>query len=369
MSNYIYDSYIDRFEGLNDTSSLVNYDSPVAQSFLAFLSRDIKIKSYRFKARDYQKFIKKFSERRSVSVWKDEDAYIVFYLENTIIQDIYNAYNSYPFPYQILFLKYLKSINHTASTNIFLERIEDKAVRMTIITEKKDIATDITNIQSFKNQIDEMINSLNKKGFAKINFFVLDKTLIGFLEAEREATLISYSDIFAMFEDLDPYIFREPKENIKKRVKEKNLKDTLLISVSVLMLVFSLVAFKSISDKLHSFSSKIKAARTKNDILSNKLKTLSSERFLYVLAKQPQYSNALINIFSKFPMNMEIKYIKVTNAGGKYGITGIGYTTGGPAEFVNEFNELQNNLKGTGIEVASIINKAGKPYFYFQGHL
>ncbi len=369
MSNYIYDSYIDRFEGLNDMGSLVNYDSPAAQSFLAFLSRDIKIKPYRFKAGDYQKFIKKFSERRSVSVWKAEDAYIVFYLENTIIQDIYNSYNSYPFPYQVLFLKYLKSINHTASTNIFLERIEDKAVRMTIITEKKDIATDITNIQSFKNQIDEMINSLNKKGFAKINFFVLDKTLIGFLDAEREPALISYSDIFAMFEDLDPYIFREPKENIKKRIKEKNLKDTLLIAVSALMLVFSFVVFKNINDKLSNFSSKINTAQAKDDFLFNKLKKLSSERFLYVLSNQPQYSKALINIFSKFPAGVKIKYVKVINAGGKYGITGIGYTSGGPAKFVKEFNELQNNLKGTGIEVTSYINKAGKPYFYFQGRL
>ena len=367
--NCVYDSYIDRFEGLNDTGSLVNYDSPVSQSFLAFLSRNIKIKPYKFKARGYQKFIKKFSERRSVSVWKDEDAYIVFSLENTIIQDIYNSYNSYPFPYQILFLKYLKSINHTGSTNIFLERIEDKAVRMTTITEKKDIATDITNIQSFQNQIDEMINSLNKKGFAKINFFVLDKTLMGFLNAEREPALISYADIFAMFENIDQYIFGEPKENIKKRAKEKNLKEKALIAVSALMLIFSLVVFKNINDKLSDFSLKIGAARTKNDILLNKLKTLSSERFLYVLSKQPQYGEALINILSKFPAGAAIKYIEVRNTDEDYEITGIGYTAGGPEGFVRGFDELKNNLNGTGLEVTSYITKAGKPYFYFQGRL
>ena len=365
--NYIYDSYIDRFEGLkNDTGGLVNYDSPAAGSFLAFLSREVKVKPYKFKkARDYQKFVNKFSERRSVSVWKDEDAYIVFSLENTIIQDIYNSYNSYPFPYQILFLKYLKSINHTGSTNIFLERIEDKAIRITIITEKKEIATDITNIQSFRSQIDETINSLNKKGFAKINFFIMDKTLTGFLGVEREPALISYADIFAMFENIDQYIFGEPKEEIKKRVKEKNLKEKALIAVSALMLVFSLVVFKNINDKLSDFSLRIAATRTKNDILSNKLKTLSSERFLYVLSKQPQYSKSLINILSKFPASAAIKYIEVRNAE----VTGIGYTAGGPEGFVRGFDELQNNFKGTGIEFISYITAAGKPYFYFKGRL
>lgn len=367
--NYIYDSYINRFESYQE-GKLEVFETPDPQSLLAFLTDDITIKPFKFKKqRYYQKFIRKFSEKSSVSVYEDEGTYIVFSAEKTIIQNIYNSFNSYPFPFQILFLKYLKNINHLSSTNIFLEKIEDKNIRITVITEKKGIATKIANIQSFQSLMNDTISGLNKKGFVNINFFILDKTLRGFLN-KFEPINIEYGDLFAMFENIDKYIFKEPKENIKNRIKIRNIKDAALIATSFVLLIYSGIVYQNMSGNIAMFNSKINILSRNNNILYNKLKKLSSERFLYILRKQPQYSEAIINILSKFPEGAFIKSINITRvSGGRYKITGIGYTSNSYRDFVSAYNKLKISLSGIDIKIASFMTKTGKPYFYLSGDI
>lgn len=356
----LYDGYLNKFYDISK-SGFKEIDSAKTGEPLAVLSETIKNKSYSFSdSRHFRKFYKKYSKTRSLSVFQNENDYVIFSENNKAIQNIYEQYGAPPFPYQIFFLQFLK-ISGIKDPAILVEFLDNgKVVRVTTV--QTSISVETASLESpviFQNFIREKIGKIKKTGQAQAKLFVLGK---GGQSILPDASVLSFDDLFVL--DVSPYVFEEPIFKIKTQ-KSRELKSaTGIFITSLLILIFSIFVYNGFKTKTEVYRSKALNDTYTERNLKNELKTETGKRFLYKLDKQQKYARRITSLLELFPTGAYVKEINVS--GGSLRVSG--YTEKSYRDFVRVFNILKSRLSAKGYDIEPLANSKADFRFVIRGN-
>ncbi len=359
----LYDGYLNKFYSVS-ANGFTEIKSAVSGEPLAVLSETIKNKSYSFSnSRLFRKFYKKYSKTRSLSVFQNENDYVIFSENNKAIQNIYEQYGVEPFPYQIFFLQFLK-ISGIKDPAILVEFLDNgKVVRVTAVIPQTSISVETASLESpviFQNFIREKIGKIKKTGTTQAKLFVLGK---GGQSILPDASVLSFDDLFVL--DVSPYVFEEPIFKIKTQ-KSRELKSaTGIFITSLLILIFSIFVYNGFKTKTEVYRSKALNNVYTVRNLKNELKTETGKRFLYKLDKQPRYARRITSLLKLFPDGAYVKKVSVS----KGSLTIYGYTVKSYRDFATVFNMLKNRLSGKGYTIKPLVNSNADFRFVIRGDM
>ena len=358
----LFDGYLNKFIQISPEET-IEIEKPIEKIPLAILSEDIVNKSYSFNSvNEFQKFYKKYSKTKSLSVFQNENEYTVFSINNKSVQNIYAEFNSPPIPYAIFFLNFLKK-NKIKDSACLIEIINNQA-RVITVEPNIGVSVEISSYQSkviFQNFMRDKINNIKKKNSNDVKIFIFDKSI---QEIMPESTLLFFDDLF-LLEDINSYVFEEPFLKIKNRKNKELISSISLLSTSVLLLVLSLFLFNKLKNKTSNFYLKTKENNISISKLKFKLREEEGKRYLYILNNNLKYSIIIDSILSIFPKGAYINKINILNNN----ITIIGYTNKSYRNFVKIFNSLSNKLYGTMYTISPIVSNNADFRFIINGEL
>ena len=338
----LYDEYLNKFYEVSK-SGFEETLSPRAGEPLAIFSANNKFYSFP-DVKHFQKFYKKQSETKSLSVFQIGNYHIVFFEDNKVVHNIYEQYGTEPFPYQVLFLDYLKR-NSFNEPSILVEFLDGgRIVRVITVIPGESVSVETSSMESpvvFQNFIREKIGKIKKAAGKEVKLFVLGK---GGLKLLPDAAVLVFEDLF--LSDVSAYVFEEPDFKIKTQ-KKRDLRNAAgIFAASFLILIFAVFVYNGFKGKTETFNFEGKSNIRQIQKLKTELKIETGKRFLYELYKQPDYVNEIISLLKKFPSGAYVKKISVK--GGS--LTIIGYSNESYRDYVRVFNILKTRLKGYKIE-------------------
>ncbi|MDA8273565.1 MAG: hypothetical protein M0Z72_07530 [Deltaproteobacteria bacterium] len=356
----LYDGYLNKFYDIS-ANGFTEIKSAVSGEPLAVLSETIKNKFYSFSdLKHFQKFYKKYSKIRSLSVFQNESDYIIFSENNKAVQNIYEQYGVAPFPYQIFFLQFLKTSGIKEPAILIEFLAQGQVVRVTTVFPQSSITVETASLESpviFQNFIREKIGKLKKAGDVKL--FVLGKAGQSILP---DASVLSFDDLFSL--NVSSYIFEEPAFKIRTQ-KSRELRGTAASFItSILILSFSIFVYNGFKTKTEVYRSKALNNNYAIQELKNRLKSETGKMFLYKLARQPRYTRMLAGLLELFPAGAYVKEINIS--AGSLKVTG--YTKKSYRDFVRVFNTLKSRLAGKGYKITPLAASNADFRFVIRGN-
>lgn len=349
----LFDGYLNKFIQISP-EGLKELKSPQAGTPLAIVSEELQNKAYSFgSVKEFQKFYKKYSRTRSLSVFQNGAEYTVFTMDNRSVQNIYAQFGTAPMPYAVFFLNFLKK-NGVKEAAVLSEVINGQA-RVTTAVPKTGVKAEIASYGTpvmFQNFMRDKANELKKKGFESVKFFVLGKPAQALVP---NASVLGFDDLF-LLEDAGLYVFEEPVLKIKSRKNRELVSGAGLFAAAGLLFVFSLFVFNGLKTKTAAYYLKAGQNNAAAAALRLKLKTETGKRFLYILNKEPRYAGVISSLLRLFPKGAYVKKIGIA----KGSLTITGYTGKSYRGFIRVFNTLSTRLSGTGYTVSPLASaKAG----------
>ena len=358
----LYDGYLNKFIQISP-EGLKELKSPREGEPLAIVSEELQNKPYSFASnKEFQKFYKKYSKTRSLSVFQFDTNYVVFLMDNKSVHNIYGQFGTEPFPYQVFFLSYLKN-NGVKDPAVLIEATgTGNALRVTTVNFKTGVQAEVASYETpimFQNNLRDKEDEIRKKGFQNVKFFALGKAVQALAP---QAVVLSWDDLFV----LDPsiYVFEEPVLKIRSQ-KAGDFRSGLgIFAISLLLAVFSIFVFNALKNKTAAYNFAGVKLVSSAKILSLKLKVETGKRFLYILNKEPRYSQVIGGLLRIFPAGAYVKKISVI----KGELTIIGYTGKSYRGFVRVFNSFNKRLALTGYKIAPLASPKADFRFIIRGH-
>lgn len=358
----LFDGYLNKFIQISP-EGLKELKSPITGIPLAVVSEELQNKAYSFAStKEFQKFYKKYSKTRLLSIFQNGTEYTVFSMDNKSVQNIYAQFGTAPMPYAVFFLNFLKK--RGIKEPAVLSEVINGQARVTTVTPKLGVSTEIASYQTpvmFQNFMRDKANDLKKKGFPDVKFFVLGKPAQALVP---NAAVLGFDDLF-LLEDAGLYVFEEPVLKIKSRKNRDLASGAGLFAAAVLLLILSLFVFNELKTKTTTFFLKGRQNNAAVAALRLKLKKEEGKRFLYILNKAPRYAPVITSLLSAFPAGAYVN--KITIAGRN--ITLIGYTGKSYRGFIKVFNTLLFRLSGTGYTVSPLASEKAGFRFVIKGVL
>ena len=351
----LFDGYLNKFIQISP-EGLKELKSPQAGTPLAIVSEELKNKAYSFaSAKEFQKFYKKYSKNRSLSVFQSGGDYAVFTMDNKSVQNIYAQYGTPPFPYAVFFLNFLKK--NGIKEPAVLTEIAGGSVRVTTAVPKSGVLIEIASPQTpvmFQNFMRDKANELRKKGFESVKFFAFSGSAGALIP---NAEVISFEDLFT--QDIGFYTFEEPVLKIKSRKNREFASMSIIFASAILLSVFSIFVFNGLRSKTAKYNLEGRRLLKASKVLRFRLKTETGKRFLYILNKEPRYAGVISSLLRLFPKGAYVKKISVKPGS----LTLVGHAGKSYRGFTRAFNTLIKRLSRTGYAVSPLAS--GKADFRF----
>ena len=348
----LFDGYLNKFIQISP-EGLKELKSPQSGTPLAIVSEELQNKAYSFASvKEFQRFYKKYSRTRSLSVFQNGMEYTVFSMDNKSVQNIYAQYGTAPFPYAVFFLNFLKK--HEIKEAAVLSEVINGQARVTTAVPKIGVSTEIASPQTpvmFQNFMRDKSNELRKKGFESAKFFVLGKSAQTLVP---NAAVLSFEDLYT--QDIGFYAFEEPVLKIKSRKNRELASASVMFAAALLLSVFSIFVFNGLKSKTAGYYLEGRQNIAAAASLRLKLKMETGKRFLYTLNKEPRYAGVISGLLRLFPKGAYVKKISVKPGS----LTLVGYTGKSYRGFIDVFNTLTKRLSRTGYTISPLANaKAG----------
>lgn len=364
------------FQFYKDGEIVFNNEMPEGEIVMAVIDKEIKFKLYPDFSSEaaFKKFVKKVYGDKNLFYFKLKDGYGIYLISPA------NSKKYYRFgkvdtviPYEYLVIKFSETFSRKSL--MFME-FSGGFIRIAVIHNGFSLLP-AWHVPSDNLQVilSDLYGQLNAKNI-RINTVLTNNGDPVISRVIQDANIITYEhgEFYRFHESMGgrfPY-FKNLDENFKEKEKRNNIKNWILLLVSLIILSLSVKYALTLRKEVAKEKVQIEFFKSRINFLNLRIHHENERLVINGIKKYPKLNIVIKDFLELFPKGIIIKSIEIrlakTKQGRAYMLKGAG-TTASLNGFISKYNSLDYALSRYGFKLNYRFTDYGLPYFVFSGNL